>query len=416
MTIWIIEPRDPLIVRDGRPFGPDPGARASSLPFPFPSTTAGGVRTRAALDDNGFFKFANGQNQPEVLDQLNRLRQLRVRGPLLVQLTADGSDIALNQWLVPAPRDALLFPAEPTVIGEQTARVQQLVPLQLEQDKQTDFDQKGLMLIGQSSYEEHKPFNKAPQYWYWKTFQTWLRNPSPLSGTVQRLSELGQAGPIQEQRLHVSIDADKEVAKDGMLFETSGLEFTTPGKGGQRLKGAQRLALAVAVDNSEQFIPRAGLAGFGGERRIVSWRKSSADLPSCPSGLEQTIITNKACRVFLLTPACFEAGYRPAWLLTEAAKHGVTAALKAIAVQHPQVVSGWDLVLRKPKPSRRLAPAGTAFFLSLKGSDTAIGDWIRSIWMQCISDDQQDRTDGFGLAVFGTWSGQSVAMQKGQQS
>jgi hypothetical protein len=28
---WIIEPRDPLIVRDGRPFGPNPSAQAISL-------------------------------------------------------------------------------------------------------------------------------------------------------------------------------------------------------------------------------------------------------------------------------------------------------------------------------------------------------------------------------------------------
>ncbi len=407
MTIWIIEPHDPLIVRDGRPFGPDPGARASSLPFPFPSTTAGGVRTRAALDDNGFFKFPNDQ------EQLNRLKQLRVRGPLLVQLTVDGRDVASNQWLVPAPRDALLFPAEPTGTGEPTTLLQQLVPLQLTQNAETDFDQKGLMLVGQSSYDERKPLNEAPRYWYWKTFQTWLDNPSSLNGTVQRLAELGQAGPLREQRLHVSIDADKEVAKDGMLFGTSGLEFNTPGKGGQRLKGAQRLALAVAVDDSEQFTPRAGLAGFGGERRIVSWRASSADLPSYPSELEQSITTNKACRVFLLTPACFEQGYRPTWLLTEAAKYGITATLKAIVIQRPQAVSGWDLALRKPKPSRRLAPAGTVLFLSLEGNNTAISDWIRNMWMQCISDDQQDRTDGFGLAVFGTWFGQSVAMQKG---
>lgn len=410
MTIWIIEPHDPLIVRDGRPFGPDPGARASSLPFPFPSTTAGGIRTRAALDDNGLFKFPNDQ------EQLNRLKQLRVRGPLLVQLAAEGSDIASNQWLVPAPRDALLFPAEPAATGEPSALLQQLVPLQLPQDAQTDFDQRELMLVGQSSYDERKPLNEAPRYWYWKTFQTWLGNPSSFNGAVQRLSDLGQTGPLREQRLHVSIDADKEVAKDGMLFETSGLEFTTPGKGEQRLKNAQRLALAVAVDDSEQFTPCAGLAGFGGERRIVSWRKSSADLPPCPSGLEQTIVTNKACRVFLLTPACFEEGYRPGWLLKEAAKYAVAAALKAIAIQRPQVVSGWDLALRKPKPSRRLAPAGTVLFLSLQGSDTAISDWVKSIWMQCISDNDENgqaRNDGFGLVVLGAWSDQPVAMQKG---
>jgi CRISPR-associated protein Cmr3 len=412
MTIWIIEPRDPLIVRDGRPFGPDPGARATSLLFPFPSTTAGGVRSRSALDDDGLFKFTSNQ------DQLKRLKQLRVRGPLLVQLPADGCDIASDQWLVHAPHDALLFPAESAAAGELTALIQQLVPLQLPQGAQTDFDRKELMLIGQSSYDEHKPLKKPPRYWHWNTFQTWLRNPASLDGTVQRLSELGQTGPLREQRLHVSIDADKEVAKEGMLFETSGLEFTTPGKGGQRLKDAQRLALAVAVDDHKQFTPRAGLAGFGGERRIVSWHASSADLPSCPPELAQTIITNGACRVFLLTPACFEEdhhteGYLPAWLLKEAASYGITAALQAIAIQRPQVVSGWDLDLKKPKPSRRLAPAGTVLFLSLKGSSAAVGNWIESMWMQCISNNEQDRLDGFGLAVFGTWSGQPVAMQKG---
>src|SRR5438270_9807382 len=174
MTVWIVEPRDPLIVRDGHPFGPDPGARASSLPFPFPSTTAGGVRTRAALDDNGFFKFTDDQ------EQLNHLKQFRVRGPLLVQLTADGRDIASNQWLVPAPRDTLLFPAEPTAAGEPNALVQQLVPLELSEEAQTDFDQNRLMLVGQSTYDERKPLSEVPRYWYWETFQTWLRDPSSL--------------------------------------------------------------------------------------------------------------------------------------------------------------------------------------------------------------------------------------------
>src|SRR5205085_8139956 len=119
---------------------------------------------------------------------------------------------------VPAPRDVLLLPLEPTAPGEPSALLQQLVPLQLPQRAQTDFDQKGLMLVGQSSYDERKPLNEAPRFWYWETFQTWLRNPSSLNGTMQRLAELGQTGPLHEQRLHVSIDADKEVAKDGMLF------------------------------------------------------------------------------------------------------------------------------------------------------------------------------------------------------
>ncbi len=212
--------------------------------------------------------------------------------------------------------------------------------------------------------------------------------------------------------MHVSIEADKEIAKDGMLFETSSLEFTTPGFGKQRLRNARRLALAVDVDDNDYAI-RAGLTGFGGERRIITWRKSSAELPTYPANLVQTIINNnKHCRLILLTPACFEKGYLPTWLHTEIAKYGIKANIQAIAVDRPQVVSGWDLALKKPKPSKRLAPAGTVFFLALEGSNAAISEWIEHIWMQCISDNEQDRRDGFGLAVLGTWSGQPVAMQK----
>src|SRR3989441_1666489 len=220
MTIWIIEPRDPLIVRDGRPFGPDPGARATSLPFPFPSTTTGGVRTRAGLNDRGIFDLAG--------KQLEDLKQLSVRGPLLVQLTPDGNDIAPNKWLVPAPLDALLFPAKQSVPpGDEGALIQQLVPLQLSERAQTDFDseeQEGiksrlghekLMLVGMSRPDLRKPLKEAPHYWKWEFFQNWLIDSSRYLGKTISLFALGQSGPLEERRMHVSIDADREVAKDG---------------------------------------------------------------------------------------------------------------------------------------------------------------------------------------------------------
>src|SRR5438105_1620121 len=111
---WIIEPHDPLIVRDGRPFGPDPSARAVSLAFPFPSTTTGGVRTRSGLKTDGTFDVA----------QINRVKQIKVRGPLLVQLAQN--DDKIEQWLVPAPADALLLEADP--LKKDFALCKRLVP------------------------------------------------------------------------------------------------------------------------------------------------------------------------------------------------------------------------------------------------------------------------------------------------
>jgi CRISPR-associated protein Cmr3 len=400
VTVWIIEPHDPLIVRDGRPFGPDPSARAISLSFPFPSTTTGGVRTRAGLKDGVFD-----------LSQIERVKLIKVRGPLLVQLTPDGDESKPEQWLMPTPADALLLEPEPPHEGFVLRKW--LVPLRLPEDAQTSLDttnKDSLMLVGQVQPDPHKPVKEAPHYWYWNTFQAWLIAP-PRDGQIVSLSGLGHSGPQREQRIHVSMNTDRRTAKEGALFETSGLEFTFTGRDREkRLSEVQRLALAVAVDENEAPGIRDGLASLGGERRMVSWRKSDYGLPQCPEELWKAIIKTKSCRVILLTPACFKQGHRPTWLAEQ--QYGVQPRLRAIAIQRPQVVSGWDLENKRPKPTRRLAPAGTVLFLSLEGSDEAIKHWVEGIWMQCVSDNEQDRNDGFGLAVLGTWSGQSEVMQE----
>lgn len=416
MTIWLIEPHDPLIVRDGRPFNITPGARAISLPFPVPSTTTGGVRTRAGLNEDGVFDRSGAD--------IELLKKLKVRGPLLVQLTQDGNEIADGKWLVSAPLDALLFPTEQEAKDkDKKATLKQLVPLQLQGEAQTDFDQKDhekLMLVGLAQSDPQKPIKEPPRYWYWKKFQEWLLSPPGNQGTDVIVSELGHAGPQRERRMHVSIDDNQRVAKDGALFETSGLEFTFAGKQQKRLHEAERLALAVEVDEDSHFSSsiQEGLASFGGERRIVSWRKSSSQLPSCPKELVDAIIQseNKACRLILLTPAYFAAGYHPKQWFN--AKDGVTPKLEAIAIQRPQIVSGWNLEtrLRGPKPTRRLAPAGTVLFLSLQGNDQDINNWVQSMWMKCIGNDLQACNDGFGLAVLGTWTGKAEVMREGQES
>jgi CRISPR-associated protein Cmr3 len=54
-----------------------------------------------------------------------------------------------------------------------------------------------------------------------------------------------------------------------------------------------------------------------------------------------------------------------------------------------------------------MAPAGSVYWLTLNGSKAAIRDWATRHWMQSISDSEQDRKDGFGLAVLGTWPKES---------
>jgi CRISPR-associated protein Cmr3 len=296
MRIWIIEPRDPLIVRDGRPFGPIPGARASSLAFPYPSTITGGVRTRAGLDSSGVF---NAGLIPIV-------KGIGVRGPLLVELDADGR---IDNWLCPAPADALLLESQPP---DETRAVRKcLMPLNLYPGAQTDLDE-NLSLTGLSKPDLRKPHGKAPRFWYWSRYEEWLLNSHPdrSSAGPLMLSDLGHDGPQLESRTHIRIQRETQTAVEGALFQTRGLEFTRVAEGPEeQARLYRRIALAVAVDDSSVADNiRPGMAPLGGERRLVNWLPTQTQLPKCPDELRHSIIRQQHCRVLLVTPAHFHRG------------------------------------------------------------------------------------------------------------
>ena len=116
------------------------------------------------------------------------------------------------------------------------------------------------------------------------------------------------------------------------------------------------------------------------------------------------IAADKRCRVVLLTPAHWKAGYKPDLSNESLWKHnGVTPQLRAVANSKPTVVSGWDFKHNQAKPSRRLTAAGSVLFLELDGTAEQRRAWAEAMWMHCISDDEQACRDGFGLAVVGAW-------------
>lgn len=391
MNLWIIEPRDPLIVRDGRPFGPFPGARARSLDFPFPSTIAGAVRSRAGLDDKGFF-------QKDKKDKLEELMKIQIRGPLLAELDDRGE---IDRWLVPAPADTLLFVSDSE--ASSNVVVKPMVPLKPLEGAETDLPDPSLKWpVGLPRRDPRKPFSRAPRYWYWKFFEHWLLNPEECEVS---LDEIGHNGPVRETRIHVGIKPETRTADEerGALFQTQGLEFT---RVREKLSGAQSLGLVVATDASGL---KPGLVPVGGERRLAFWRKSGKTLPPLPEKLIHQIVEERSCRLILITPAYFEKGWKPTWLLEE--REGVKPSLKAAALKRYETVSGWDLKEREPKPTRRLAPAGTVYFLRLEGEKKAIRRWVERIWLECVSDEEQNRRDGFGLAVLGTWNGEPKEME-----
>ena len=370
-TGWIIEPRDPFIARNGKPFGAIPGARSQSVSFPYPGTLAGGVRTAAGSDEQGVF---NTRLTEEV-------RQIAVKGPLLARLTDAGE---VSEWFAPVPADAVLLGG----IAGRSISLKRLAPLSGSVDSEgvTNLPD-GLRPIHMVNPEPEKPATGTPAFWYWNYVVKWLENPEEQSDV--RLGDLGDNGPDMDSRTHVALDPATGTAREGALFQTRGLVFESK---------TRRLGLVVM---SEADI-RPGLRPLGGERRLVYWRKSTFSPPECPETIVRSITNAGRCRLLLLTPACFEKGYRPTRLLES--QDGVSPVLEAALVHRPATVSGWDFARGNAKPTRRLAPAGSVYYLRLDGDRAAIEAWVRSIWMTEISDSEQDRRDGYGLAVLGTWN------------
>jgi CRISPR-associated protein Cmr3 len=165
--------------------------------------------------------------------------------------------------------------------------------------------------------------------------------------------------------------------------------------------------LALALETNADL--QNGIDFLGGERRIIHWQKVAGDLPACPLEVRRAIVRDRACRLILITPAYFTQGFLPTWPLSCASGAGVT--IVAAAVQRYQTASGWDYKERHPKPTRRLAPAGSVYFVTLTGDDNAINRFVDAVWMQTVSDEAQARLDGFGLAVLGAWDGKLHAME-----
>jgi CRISPR-associated protein Cmr3 len=386
MSVWLIHPRDPLVFRDGKPFNATPGARAESLPFPYPSTLAGGVRTRAGQDETGWF------DPRQVID---RLLQLSIRGPVLVSLDEDGK---ITEWYLPTPADSLIV--------ESNGRAQRhwVHPVKLPDEAAINLEQG--FPVSVNPIVKHKPHPKAPNFWNWATMEAWLAQPADDAAPVE-LSTLGISGLVQESRIHVSIDVETGTADEGFLIQTSGLEFsTTPQDGNQKaLSKFQQYALAVETD--AELGP--GVDFLGSERRVVHWIHSDETLPACPGAIRKAIASQKHCRLLLATPAIFTQGYLPEWICQNTS--GLKVAIVAAAVPRYRAVSGWDARKGTQKASRRLAPAGSVYFLSLEGDETAIQQFIDGVWMNTISDDEQDRRDGFGLALLGAWDGEIVPLE-----
>ena len=365
-VVVTLDPLAPVIVRSGRPFdgqaGPDPAR------FPPPSTVAGCLRTAWARDAGQDFG--------------PHLRELAISGPLLLD--------RCNEVLVPKPADAHYFGS-----GDAASSVR-AKPCSFDAGCDADLPD-GLMPVQLTQQRQDKP-GKGPRWWSLSDLLA-FRLGRELAWT--ELMKSGWSPGKGDQRTHVAIDRERGAAEEGQLFQTEGLVLDDRKADDAAASGLRLLA---------RFGEPLGsvLAHLGGERRLAALQpRDSSIWPQPPSAWLQGIADSKGLCLTLLTPGIFKAGYRPGWLDQKLigkppVAAGLTLQLCAAAIERWQPHSGWDLALGQPRPTRKLAPAGSTYwFRILDGADE---ETLETLWLANISDDAQDRLDGFGLAMPSAWS------------
>jgi CRISPR-associated protein Cmr3 len=146
----------------------------------------------------------------------------------------------------------------------------------------------------------------------------------------------------------------------------------------------------------------------------VRW-KAGRDIQAwqCPTGLAKAfhaLTQGQGVRLVLATPGIFQQGWLPDWIKQDwkGKPPGSSVELQLIGacVERWKPISGWGLENSKvgAKAIRRLVPAGSVYFFKVtKGSAAELAD---KLWLQSVADDEQDRRDGFGLALWGLWNPQ----------
>ena len=367
-----LDPLAPIIVRSGRPNNSH--SDADPARFPPPSTIAGCLRTAWARETGQPFG-------PE-------LAQLAVSGPLLA-MDAD-------RVLVPKPADALYIRHGASV------KCVRAEPRRFELDCGADLPH-GLIPVQLTEQLDGKP-SSGPMWWSLEDLLEFRRAGGKCVVTFERLCERGwDPSGHSDRRTHVTIEPLTRSASRGGLFQTEGLDL------GARINSdgtsTPAMRLLARVHNHPL---RKALVHLGGKRRLATVRPEAENAwPAVPDGWANLVAQCRGLSLTLLTPAIFSAGYRPGWLGKDSSGYpppvpDLKLELCAVAVERWQPHSGWDLANKRPRPTRKVAPSGSTYWFRILGDIPP--DAIRRLWLTSVSDLDQDRRDGFGLALPGPWA------------
>ncbi|HXF47483.1 MAG TPA: type III-B CRISPR module-associated Cmr3 family protein [Burkholderiaceae bacterium] len=334
-----IEPLDVLFPRGNKLFG-EPGSFGEALIPPWPSALAGALRSRL-LVQSGIdpAAFAAGQAEHEAVGRVDAPGPFAVTAFTVARRTGGSVEV-----LMPPPADLYIG------VGKDGAPVGTLLrPRPCPPSVSCSATLPLLPVLAEAE-------RSKPRGGFWLDERGWA---AYLNGAPPRADSLVETSALwaTELRVGVGLDPAKRRAEDGRLFTI------------QALAMRPNIGFLVAVAGATMV--GGGFVRFGGDGRAAALHAVGKRLPEPDY---EAIARDRRCRLVLTTPGLFAAGWLPTGADPQQRRgdgavrftlHGVAGWIVSAAVARSEVVSGWDLAARRPKPALSAAPVGSVWWLEL---------------------------------------------------
>ncbi|MFP7756011.1 type III-B CRISPR module-associated Cmr3 family protein [Thermodesulfobacteriota bacterium B35] len=373
----IVTPTDVLFLRGNRLFGGAGEHGAAEMP-PWPSVFAGAVASRILVDQGKIREItAHPDRAEEILagvageDFACTFLGLTHEGRVLLPLPAD--------LVAVRPDDAPETYRLASIVPEST-------PVYLASSSPLP-----LLPVLRSS-DRAKPAGSL-----WLDLEGWRRH---LDGDMPDTGSLAPAGELWglDHRLGIGRDPGSRTAAEGKIYTSEAVVLTA--------------GTAFLAGFSGTNIPEDGLLRLGGDGRGAEVSLPSGDV--LPPGVGRPEAGWDGFRMILTTPGVFPDGWLPPGCAEEdggifLACGGLRAELRAAALGRHGVVSGWDMANHRPKPARRVVPAGSVYWFRVAEGDSGelVELWRRGLYAAAANLDEEYRVsrrrEGFSRAWFGAW-------------
>ena len=378
---YLVTPQAPLVFKSGRPFGA--GVRDGAN-FPWPSSIAGLLRSE-------WMQTLAADGPSSSGDALrSTLLESRCSGPFLVKETA-----GVRQLMVPRPSDAVYLQPEYPKASNEAYR---LSPQEPSDDCGSDLPE-GLWPVGFSGQAPKGKPCRTAAFWTLDELLRWRGGEGPAFNAGLAENDLW----CKSLRTQVAIDPQTYRAKDGALLQMEGIDL------GFRCQDGRFSDVRYHFGARFSEVLPAGMVCLGGRRRMSWMEPETAGLFALPEKYREKLakaMQNGLC-LTLATPGLFDGGWKPGWLGdgkegNEGTPPGckLRLRLRGAAIERWQPLSGWDLWRKQPKPTRKMVPAGSVYWFEVLSGEAAE---LENLWLSSVCDQEQDRRDGFGIVLPGSW-------------